>query len=138
VPPFIIDCAAAQIVITIYDIQRAVADKATVPIYYESRVAKLGLNESELPKTDEEFEAITEGEELTRKENGAAWGCCDLDGAKRSASGFGSRGTTTASSSRRSRPRSKRWSRVRSGSTSSPLISCSTTNAGSKRWKARR
>jgi type I restriction enzyme R subunit len=54
--------------ISIYDIQRAVADKATVPIYYESRVAKLGLNESELPKIDEEFEAITEGEELTRKE----------------------------------------------------------------------
>jgi type I restriction enzyme, R subunit len=45
-----------------------VADKATVPIYYESRVAKLGLNQSELPKIDEEFEAITEGEELTRKE----------------------------------------------------------------------
>ncbi|MBA3352476.1 MAG: type I restriction endonuclease subunit R, partial [Blastocatellia bacterium] len=43
--------------ISIYDIQRAVADKATVPIYYESRVAKLGLNQSELPKIDEEFEA---------------------------------------------------------------------------------
>jgi type I restriction enzyme R subunit len=54
--------------ISIYDIQRAVADKATVPIYYESRVAKLGLNASELPKIDEEFEEITEGEELTRKE----------------------------------------------------------------------
>ena len=54
--------------ISIYDIQRAVADKATVPIYYESRVAKLGLNASELPKLDKEFEEITEGEELTRKE----------------------------------------------------------------------
>ena len=54
--------------ISIYDIQRAVADKATVPIYYESRVAKLGLNQSELPKIDKEFEEITEGEELTRKE----------------------------------------------------------------------
>src|SRR5436190_1037770 len=43
-------------------------DKATVPIYYESRVAKLGLNASELPKIDKEFEEITEGEELTRKE----------------------------------------------------------------------
>jgi type I restriction enzyme, R subunit len=30
--------------ISIYDIQRAVADKATVPIYYESRIAKLALN----------------------------------------------------------------------------------------------
>ena len=54
--------------ISIYDIQRAVADRATVPIYYESRVAKLGLNQAELPKIDEEFEEITEGEELTRKE----------------------------------------------------------------------
>jgi type I restriction enzyme R subunit len=54
--------------ISIYDIQRAVADKATVPIYYESRVAKLGLNQAELPKIDEEFDEITEGEELTRKE----------------------------------------------------------------------
>jgi type I restriction enzyme R subunit len=54
--------------ISIYDIQRAVADKATVPIYYESRIAKLGLNASELPKLDAEFEEITEGEELSRKE----------------------------------------------------------------------
>jgi len=54
--------------ISIYDIQRAVADKATVPIYYESRIAKLGLNASELPKIDAEFDEITEGEELTRKE----------------------------------------------------------------------
>ncbi len=54
--------------ISIYDIQRAVADKATVPIYYESRVAKLGLNQAELPKIDKDFEEITEGEELTRKE----------------------------------------------------------------------
>lgn len=41
------------------------ADKVTVPIYYEGRVAKLGLNQSELPKIDGEFEAIREGEELT-------------------------------------------------------------------------
>jgi type I restriction enzyme R subunit len=54
--------------ISIYDIQRAVADKATVPIYYESRIAKLGLNAAELPKLDAEFEEITEGEEQTRKE----------------------------------------------------------------------
>src|SRR5438477_1105613 len=54
--------------ISIYDIQRAVADKATVPIYFENRIAKLGLNASELPKIDKEFEEITEGEELTRKE----------------------------------------------------------------------
>ena len=54
--------------ISIYDIQRAVADKATVPIYYESRISKLSLNAAELPKLDEEFEEITEGEEQTRKE----------------------------------------------------------------------
>ncbi len=54
--------------ISIYDIQRAVADRATVPIYYESRIAKLGLNASELPHLDDEFEEITEGEEETRRE----------------------------------------------------------------------
>jgi len=54
--------------ISIYDIQRAVADKATVPIYYESRISKLSLNAAALPKIDEEFEEITEGEELTKKE----------------------------------------------------------------------
>ncbi|MCE5268432.1 MAG: type I restriction endonuclease subunit R [Planctomycetaceae bacterium] len=54
--------------VSIYDIQRAVEDKATVPIYYESRIAKLGLNESELPHLDAEFEEITEGEEVERKE----------------------------------------------------------------------
>ncbi len=54
--------------ISIYDIQRAVADKATVPIYYESRISKLSLNAAEVPKLDAEFEEITEGEELTKKE----------------------------------------------------------------------
>ena len=54
--------------LSIYDIQRAVADGATVPIYYESRIAKLALSEAELPKVDAEFEEITEGEEIDRKE----------------------------------------------------------------------
>ncbi len=54
--------------ISIYDIQRAVADQATVPIYYESRISKLSLNAAELPTLDAEFEEITEGEELTKKE----------------------------------------------------------------------
>jgi type I restriction enzyme, R subunit len=39
-----------------------------VPIYYESRISKLSLNAAELPKLDAEFEEITEGEELTKKE----------------------------------------------------------------------
>jgi type I restriction enzyme, R subunit len=54
--------------ISIYDIQRAVEDKATVPIYYESRLAKLGLDETEKPHIDPEFEEVTEGEEVERKE----------------------------------------------------------------------
>ena len=54
--------------ISVYDIQRAVTDKATVPIYYESRLAKLELKESERPKIDPDFEEVTEGEEVERKE----------------------------------------------------------------------
>ena len=49
--------------ISIYDIQRAVEDGATVPIYYESRLAKIELEEAEKPRLDEEFEEITEAEE---------------------------------------------------------------------------
>ncbi len=54
--------------ISVYDIQRAVLDGATVPIYYESRLARLELKESERPKIDPEFEEATEGEEVERKE----------------------------------------------------------------------
>lgn len=54
--------------ISIYDIQRAVTDGATVPIYYESRLAKLVLDEIEKPKLDPDFEEATEGEEVDRKE----------------------------------------------------------------------
>jgi type I restriction enzyme R subunit len=54
--------------ISIYDIQRAVEDGATVPIYYESRLAKLALAEEEKPRIDSEFEEVTEGEEVERKE----------------------------------------------------------------------
>jgi type I restriction enzyme R subunit len=54
--------------ISVYDIQRAVEDKATVPIYYEGRLAKLALLESERPKLDEGFEEATEGEEVEKKE----------------------------------------------------------------------
>ncbi len=54
--------------IDIYDISRAVEDGATVRIYYEGRLAKLELAESERPKIDVEFEELTEGEELSAKE----------------------------------------------------------------------
>jgi type I site-specific restriction-modification system R (restriction) subunit len=53
--------------ISVYDIQRAVEDGATVPIYYESRLAKLALDEAERPKIDPDFEEATEGEEVERK-----------------------------------------------------------------------
>ena len=61
-------CAVFGDYISVYDIQRAVEDKATVPIYYESRLAKLAIEESERPRIDPEFEEATEGEEISRKE----------------------------------------------------------------------
>jgi type I restriction enzyme R subunit len=54
--------------ISVYDIRRAVADKATVPIYYESRLTKIALDEAERPHIDPDFEEVTEGEEIERKE----------------------------------------------------------------------
>ena len=54
--------------ISVYDIERAVQDGATVPIYYESRLAKLALAEAERPNIDPAFEELTEGEEVERKE----------------------------------------------------------------------
>jgi type I restriction enzyme R subunit len=52
----------------IYDIQRAVEDRATVPIYYESRIVKLQLAAEEQPRIDAKFEEVTEAEETTTKE----------------------------------------------------------------------
>jgi type I restriction enzyme R subunit len=54
--------------ISIYDIQQAVEDGATVRIYYEGRLAKLELDEKERPRIDPDFEEATEGEELEQKE----------------------------------------------------------------------
>ncbi len=54
--------------ISVYDIQQAVEDGATVKIYYEGRLAKLELDEKEKPKIDPEFDEVTEGEELEKKE----------------------------------------------------------------------
>ena len=54
--------------ISVYDIQRSEEDRATVPIYYESRLAKLVLDESEKPNIDPDFEEATEGEEIEHKE----------------------------------------------------------------------
>lgn len=46
--------------IDIYDISRAVEDGATVPIYYESRLARIELDEDEKPKIDAEVDDLTE------------------------------------------------------------------------------
>ena len=54
--------------ISVYDIQRAVEDKATVPIYYENRLAKVTLDKKKRPRIDSDFEEATEGEEIERKE----------------------------------------------------------------------
>ena len=54
--------------ISIYDIQHAVLDGATVPIYYESRLAKVALDQGAHALIDKEFEEATEGEEVERKE----------------------------------------------------------------------
>lgn len=54
--------------IDVYDIARAVEDKATVPIYYEARLAKMDLLKEATPKIDAEFEELTEGEEVEKKE----------------------------------------------------------------------
>ncbi|MCE7699762.1 MAG: type I restriction endonuclease subunit R, partial [Methanobacterium paludis] len=54
--------------IDIYDIEQAVEDGATVRIYYENRLVKLDLEENERPHIDEEFEEVTEGQEIDSKE----------------------------------------------------------------------
>lgn len=60
--------------IDIYDMSRAVEDKATVKIYYENRIIKLEADEEVLKELDDEFDEITEGQEdgLREKEK-AKW-----------------------------------------------------------------
>jgi type I restriction enzyme R subunit len=59
--------------IDVYDISQAVEDKATVPIYYESRLARIELPDDEKPKLDAEIAELTEdvsegeGERLNKK-----------------------------------------------------------------------
>ena len=49
--------------IHIYDMQQAKEDGATVAIYYESRLAKLKLNEQQMPSIDAEVDELAEDEE---------------------------------------------------------------------------
>ncbi len=49
--------------ISVYDMQQAREDGATVAIYYESRLAKLGLKADELATIDDEVDELAEDEE---------------------------------------------------------------------------
>ncbi|MBK6611768.1 MAG: type I restriction endonuclease subunit R [Sphingobacteriales bacterium] len=54
--------------IHVYDIQQAVEDGATVKIYYESRLAKIELSETDQKVLDQRVEEVTEDDELTEKQ----------------------------------------------------------------------
>jgi len=54
--------------IDVYDISRAVEDGATVPIYYESRLARIELDADEKPKIDAEIAELTEDEAESEQE----------------------------------------------------------------------
>ena len=56
--------------IDIYDVGRAIEDKATVPIYYEGRLVKLDLPEDAADLLDEEFDDLTEDLEDGRSRSG--------------------------------------------------------------------
>ena len=58
--------------IDVYDVEQAVEDKATVPIYYESRLVEVHLKEDVKDKLDAEVEGITESEESTATEKAKA------------------------------------------------------------------
>ena len=49
--------------VSIYDIEDAKEDKATVPIYYESRLAKLDINREEIDRLNKDVEEVIEDEE---------------------------------------------------------------------------
>lgn len=54
--------------IDVYDISRAVEDGATVPIYYESRLARIELDEDEKPKIDADVNELTEDDPEVEQE----------------------------------------------------------------------
>ena len=61
--------------VSIYDIQDAVDDGATVPIYYESRLAKLDINQAEIEQLNEDVEEVIEDEEdiAAREKTKSRW-----------------------------------------------------------------
>ncbi|MEK7603277.1 MAG: type I restriction endonuclease subunit R [Patescibacteria group bacterium] len=54
--------------VDIYDVKQAVEDGATVPIYYESRLVDLGMDEDTKEWLDREVDELLEGEELSRQD----------------------------------------------------------------------
>lgn len=61
--------------VSIYDIQDAVDDGATVPIFYESRLAKLDVNQAEIDTLSEQVEEVVEDEEdiVSREKTKGEW-----------------------------------------------------------------
>ena len=61
--------------ISIYDIQDAVDDGATVPIFYESRLAKLDINRQEIEDLNREVDEVLEDEEdiVLREQSKSKW-----------------------------------------------------------------
>lgn len=61
--------------VSIYDIQDAVDDGATVPIYYESRLTKLDLNRAEIDALSAQVDEVVEDEEdlSTREKTKGEW-----------------------------------------------------------------
>ena len=71
--------------IDIYDIARAVEDKATVPIHYEGKIVRLNLDENDAQLLNEEFDELTDDlEEDDRTHYGQKWSKLEaLAGAER-------------------------------------------------------
>ena len=61
--------------VSIYDIQDAVDDGATVPIFYESRLAKLDVNQTEIDALNEQVDEVVEDEEdiASREKTKSEW-----------------------------------------------------------------
>lgn len=61
--------------VSIYDIQDAVDDDATVPIFYESRLAKLDVNQAEIGTLNERVDEVVEDEEdiASREKTKGEW-----------------------------------------------------------------
>ncbi|GAB3544797.1 type I restriction endonuclease subunit R [Spirosoma fluminis] len=61
--------------VSIYDIQDAVDDGATVPIYYESRLAKIDINYAEIEQLSEQVDEVVEDEEdaANREKTKSEW-----------------------------------------------------------------